>query len=671
VRTAAAFLLLLAIATGLYWKLTLTGEYTWLENPDQALQVRPWLDFEARELQAGRVPLWDPYQIGGQPLLAQVQPGLANPLNWPLFLMPLRDGHIPVTTLHWYWVLIRWIAAVFAWLLCRSLGASWWASILGGCVFAYTGFLGHAGTPQFAMSAVWLPLVLLFFARVWRGEKSVSNAAWCGAMLGLQFLSGHHNIPVYTAIVLGALWLWRLRSRRMLAAAAVFAAVFVLVPAVQVLPAVEYGKRAVRWSGAPEPQRWKDKVPYSVHREYSLGAQGIPGMLVPGIAVHANSFTGVVALSLAIAAAVRRWRDSAARLLLWFALGGLVLALGAATPVQRLLYNLVPMVDKARYPAMCIALFQAALAPLAALGLDELRRARAHPILPGALVLVAAALLAQTRFAGHPVWVVAAAAVALAVTVFFLRAAPVLILALFVAETAMNPPPVLLPRNQPDSFAAKIASQSDIAEFLKRQPGWFRLDIDDEAVPYNFGDWHGLEQFGGYLASMPVKTHQVLGHLETPRQFGIRYRVGRKPANPGQVEVFTSRSGLKVWMDPAVAEPLWTVRDSACATPDRLRVVSRNSGEAVFDARLNCPGMLAAGDPWYTGWRAWVNGRPTRVMEVEGTVRGVLLPAGTHRVRFAYRPGSVYWGAALSLLGWVLAAWIERCARAQLVPEPG
>ena len=101
-KQAAALLVLLAATIGFYWKLTFSDRYTWLENPDQALQVRPWLDLEAREFHAGRMPWWDPYLWGGQSLIGQVQPGVVNPLNWILFAMPLRDGHIPVKTLHWY-----------------------------------------------------------------------------------------------------------------------------------------------------------------------------------------------------------------------------------------------------------------------------------------------------------------------------------------------------------------------------------------------------------------------------------------------------------------------------------------------------------------------------------------------------------------------------------------
>ncbi|MGH9672053.1 MAG: hypothetical protein ACRD44_02645, partial [Bryobacteraceae bacterium] len=64
-------LILLVLTIGFYWKLTLSGQYTWLAGPDLAYQVLPWYQFQAGEWHAGRVPLWDPYQWAGQPLLAQ------------------------------------------------------------------------------------------------------------------------------------------------------------------------------------------------------------------------------------------------------------------------------------------------------------------------------------------------------------------------------------------------------------------------------------------------------------------------------------------------------------------------------------------------------------------------------------------------------------------------
>src|SRR3989442_12330607 len=81
-------------------------------------------------------------------------------------------------------------------------------SLLGASIFALTGFVGHTDWPQILMTSIWVPLVLLFFGRVVRGGRPRGSAALCGAALGMAFLSGHHVGPVFTAVLMGALWGW-------------------------------------------------------------------------------------------------------------------------------------------------------------------------------------------------------------------------------------------------------------------------------------------------------------------------------------------------------------------------------------------------------------------------------------------------------------------------------
>jgi hypothetical protein len=56
---------------------------------------------------------------------------------------------------------------------------------------------------------------------------------------------------------------------------------------------------------------------------------------------------------------------------------------------------------------------------------------------------------------------------------------------------------------------------------------------------------------------------------------------------------------------------------------------------------------------------------------VDGLVRGVVLAAGRSRVEFRYRPGSVYWGAALTVVGLLAALLINRYALTQLAHGHG
>jgi hypothetical protein len=267
------------------------------------------------------------------------------------------------------------------------------------------------------------------------------------------------------------------------------------------------------------------------------------------------------------------------------------------------------MVEKAREPAMAIVLAQAGIAALAALGVGVWRRG----------------------------WV------------------GILALAIFLGE-AVYDAPHLARFDRPGSYTATIRGQADIAEFLKAQPGWFRVDFDDNDVSYNFGDLYGIEQFGGVGSSLPVRTHRLLGNAETPRIFGIRYRVARKPSDAAHEEVFRSRSGVKVYRDPRIADPFWTRRQTPCGAPDHLRMVSRAPEVVVVEAEMPCPGLVVTGDAYYPGWRAWVDGERRPVQELDA-VRAVRAGAGRHVIEFRYRPAPVYWGFGLTCLGFGVVAF--------------
>jgi len=607
-RTPAALAILLVLTAGFYWKLTLSREWTVFEAYDLGVQVRPWLDYSARELHAGRIPLWDPNEWGGQTLIGQVQPGVANPLNWILFALPLRDGHIPIETLHWYWVLIHWLGAVFAYALCRDLGAGFVPSLLGGSVFALAGFVGHTDWPQVLLGAIWIPVVLLFFLRAARGRQPVASAASCGAAMGFAFLGTHHVVPTFTALLVTALWIALVIARPRLALAfGIFLAITALVASLQVLPAMEYAQRAIRWAGGPEPTLPGQRVPFSVHAEYSLKWHELSAILLPGRATHVNPFAGITACALAAWALWRRKQQQ-----LWLAgLAAAALWIALVAPPYWLIWRFVPMIEKAREPAFAVAILQAAIAALAALGASRLSRW--------------AATVALLTFLGEAVY------------------------------TA----PRLSRFDRPGSYTRMQRDQADVIEFLKRDPLWFRVDFDDSLVPYNAGDLYGIEQFGGAVSSMPLRVHRVLGHEETPKTYGIRYRVALSPSNPAQVPVFRSAHGLTVFRDPRIAEPMWSFHEAPCPANDRFRLISREPSKVVIETEMACGGLAIVGDPFYPGWRAYVDGLRVPLQEVDG-VRAVRATAGNHRIEFRYRPMSVYLGFGLTLLGLIAAAAAQR-----------
>ena len=177
-------LLIFAIVAGFYWKITLTRQFEWIWGPDQETQILGWFQVQARAWNHGTPALGDPYVWAGQPLLGQAQPGAVYPLNWLLFALPLRhDGFIRWWALQWYFVVIRFMALAFCYLLCRDLGRSRPASLLAGSVFALGGYIGNTGWPQMVNGVLWLPLVFLFLLRATRGQYPLRNAGLSGMFL--------------------------------------------------------------------------------------------------------------------------------------------------------------------------------------------------------------------------------------------------------------------------------------------------------------------------------------------------------------------------------------------------------------------------------------------------------------------------------------------------------
>jgi hypothetical protein len=67
-------------------------------------------------------------------------------------------------------------------------------------------------------------------------------------------------------------------------------------------------------------------------------------------------------------------------------------------------------------------------------------------------------------------------------------------------------------------------------------------------------------------------------------------------------------------------------------------------------------GLLVAAETYYPGWRAFVDGRPARVLKVDGMMRGVAVPRGRHEVVFEYSPSWLRSGGALAAAGLALLA---------------
>ncbi len=706
---AVLFLLMLLA----FWRILLSPQYTWLNGYDLSSQVLPWLQFQAAEWQAGRIPLWSPFEWAGQNLIGQGQPGVVNPLNWPLFAAPLRRGWLREGALNWWFFFLHYLAALNLYWLARSLGATRLPAVLGGAAFGLFGFFGSNDWPQMLSGAVWAPLVFLFLLRSRHSLRPWREGAWAGFFLGLAWLSGHHQLPIFFSLASAGLAL----GLRLYPALLAFPLAG-LIAAPQLLTGLAYGKLAVRWVGMENPVSWQDKVAYYVHEQYANPPAALLSILLPGAEDHTSLFLGSLCLFLACFALLQLRERGELRALAWVGVAALLYNFGRLGGLEPLLYSLFPMVEKARSPSMAVALFTLPFATLAALGLTQLRRLstalwlpKAHAIFSASIaaLFLAAKLWPASQTQLDPRWFGVALASALAALAYFwlppARVTPLLLLALLIESANMTyyaMPNRLDPRT--NSLLLPMSRHLDLREFLTTLPGPVRVTVDDQAIPYNFGDWHGVDVFGGYLASLTRIHHELDWYSPRALQLlGVGYHIGPSPRFEGSQLLFRGAHGSNVWKMPFDPLPrAWLTTPAITASdPQEVQRLIHSSGfdprttvllsqpakpasncqpgSAVILERLptrvtlraesSCPAFLVLSDSQDPGWQVSVDGQPATNLTAFHALRAVELPAGPHTVVWTYSPPGFRPGLLLSLTGLLLLALAHRLTIPPLFPS--
>jgi hypothetical protein len=212
-----------------FWRLIAPNPADRMSIPagDFTGQYYPLRAYAARELAAGRLPLWNPALYGGQPALADIQSGALYPpqiveallLGWLGLGFPVWALETQVIA-HFAW------AAVGAYLLGRRLAGragarprnARLAGTVTSLVFTYSGYLTGFPVQQLTILEVsaWLPWVVLGMeglveAGSWKLE--VRNGILAALALGLSLLPGHPQTSLYVLYTAVAFYLFRAVQR--------------------------------------------------------------------------------------------------------------------------------------------------------------------------------------------------------------------------------------------------------------------------------------------------------------------------------------------------------------------------------------------------------------------------------------------------------------------------
>jgi hypothetical protein len=385
---------LVGLAVILFWRLALTELI--IARGDLFFYFYPYRDFASEAVQAGRVPLWNPYLFMGVPFLANSQAGFFYPLNLVLAWLPVERMVSAGIVLHVA------LAALGGYLWGRGglgLGrAGAWLTGLGYGLGGY--FVAQVEHLNQAQALAWLPWLLWLYDGHASREMSFSRplgSAWrfvgLTLVIALQFLAGHTQsvficvvgLAVYAVTPVG----WELARRqagwrelvRLLGVVAGAALLGGALAAVQLVPTLELSQLSVRSGGLP----YREAVSFSL-RPGLVGRALLPGWGAP-LFPEFVAYIGVAGLALAVVGAwgefagggekeprlrSGRGMQRARRGAVVLVIVGLLLALGGFNPFYFLLVKLVPGFGLFRVPARWLVLYAVGVAGSAGLGLDRL-----------------------------------------------------------------------------------------------------------------------------------------------------------------------------------------------------------------------------------------------------------------------------------------------------------
>lgn len=702
-------LVFLAAAVALFfWPVWLAGYRFPAGGGDLWGQLYPVWSFVAEWLQRGVFPLWDNRMMGGDPILAEGQYGLFNPLNWPLFLA----YPIPKWLVLLRGVLSLWLAGAGLYLYLHHspvwrLGTP--ASLVGAIAYMFADpFVVHLGHPQFNDCMAWLPWSLWAVDRAVRRARGIPLAALAIALL---VLAGHGQASLYGAVTVGFYGLWQgaeggwPKGLRRLGRLGLVGLVGVALAAPALLPGLERLPLTER-AGVPWELRRGYEFPPTMLVDFLTPAyhgRGAQGFWPPWDRVE-SGYVGAVALCLAGLGVLGGLRQRRAWMPILLGVLAYTFSLGYQGPLYPHLAHL-PLFAESWKTARAIFLVSFALAIAAGLGVERLRsglRGTAR------LWVCGLALSAGLVWYLAPRWVMgvpegpsrihalvglrSAASVVWGTTLLGWGAAagrrwayaglPLLLLAELVAMGALA---------EVEPAPEEREYHPEALAFLRADPGWFRVDVDPTArglwppvflqmagfeVPQGTGNPMELREFNVLRWSIPSATNPAY------RLLGVKYLIvpkGSPPGGEGIWPVFMDDPAVDVHLNTMALPRVWLVyRTEPVATygealqrvlddgfrPEEVAVVQDgprldaagrgrievgyyDPNRVLLRVQTDAPALLVISDTFYPGWRAIVDGDRVPIYHANAAFRGVLIPIGTHRVEMCLEPCSLQIGLGL------------------------
>jgi len=165
---------------------------------DPVRQQYPWRELAVSTMKQGELPLWNPYQFAGTPLLGNLQSAALYPLNILYWLMPFQMAWTVLV------ILQPLLASLFMYLYLKEMKLFKLPATFGAVIFAFSGFfIAWLEWNTVLHVILWLPLLLLALEKL-RVKLSLLWSTIFIFALSSSFLAGHLQVFFYVSLVLMA-----------------------------------------------------------------------------------------------------------------------------------------------------------------------------------------------------------------------------------------------------------------------------------------------------------------------------------------------------------------------------------------------------------------------------------------------------------------------------------
>jgi hypothetical protein len=375
-----AVILLIALWMLFFWRLLTPNptDQTSLVNGDFSGQFVAFGAYQYQRLTAGQVPLWNPYNNGGLPFIADTQAAVFYPPRLLTIALSALSGGWTYHALELEMMVHVLLYSLLMYAFVRRLTGSVFGAFIAAVVVAYGGFT--SGYPQLQLAlleaSIWLPLGALgileatSIAEVGASRRGFAavRVRWlivAGSALGLSWMAGHPQTSWFLTYLLVAYLTYRVYTQRyqwqvFVIGTAILGIIAGGMAAVQLLPTFEYIGRTAR-------------------AEFTFDAKGggfpfqdVIQMTFPGtVSTWSPLYVGLSGLVLAVIGFVRGKKQQSL-FLGGTALIALVVGFGERSPLYHLLYNIMPGAGVFRGQERSAYLFANGLAILAGIGASSL-----------------------------------------------------------------------------------------------------------------------------------------------------------------------------------------------------------------------------------------------------------------------------------------------------------